>query len=149
MGLMTNTQLGRSAVGKAITEFQCTMGYWDVDDFNDTKPEAFLKVRPDGVAFNEKSRVCAFLEFTRSMDSRDCASKQPDWYTGADSSLDWAQDKDLEKNTRYACHFEYIWWASRKKGATWTTSQYYFTVRVRSAIEAAWEDGLTNLGANI
>ena len=131
MGLMTNTQLGRSAVGKEITEFHCTMGYWDVDDFNDTKPEAFLKVRPDGVAFNEKAKVCAFLEFTRPMDSRDGASKQPDWYTGADSSLDWAQDKDLEKNTRYARHLEYIWWASRKKGATWTTAQYYCTVRVR------------------
>jgi len=109
MGLMTDTQLGRSAVGKEITEFHCTMGYWDVDDFNDTKPEAFLKVRPDWVAFNEKARVCAFLESTRPMDSRDGASKQPDWYTGADSSLDWAQDKDLEKNFRYARHLEYIW----------------------------------------
>jgi hypothetical protein len=57
MGLMTNMQLGRSAVGKEITEFHCTIGYWDVDGFNDTKPEAFLKVRPDGVAFNEKAKV--------------------------------------------------------------------------------------------
>jgi hypothetical protein len=38
MGLMTNTQQGRSAVGKEITEFYCTMGFGDVDDFNDTKP---------------------------------------------------------------------------------------------------------------
>ena len=32
---------------------------------------------------------------------------------------------------------------------TWTTAQCNFTVRVRgSAIEAAWEDRLTRLGAN-
>jgi len=45
MGLMTNTQLGRSAVGKGVTEFHCTMGYWDTDDFKDTlaKPEAFSR----------------------------------------------------------------------------------------------------------
>jgi hypothetical protein len=68
MGLMTDTQQGRSEVGKAITEFHCTMGYWDADDFNDTKPEAFLKVRPDGVAFNELEKICAFLEYTRQME---------------------------------------------------------------------------------
>jgi len=53
---------------------------WEADDFNDTKPEVFLNVRPDGVAFNEKAEVCAFLEFTRPMDLRDSASEQPDWY---------------------------------------------------------------------
>jgi len=106
MGLMTDTQPGRSAVGKEITEVHCTIGYWDVDDFNDTKPEAFRKVRPDGVALNEKAKVCAFLEFTRPMDLRDGASEQPDcnWF------LDWAQDN----NTRYARHLKYIRWASRK-----------------------------------
>ena len=31
------------------------------------------------------------------MDSRDGVSEQLDWYTGADWSLDWAQDKDLKK----------------------------------------------------
>ena len=109
----------------------------------------FLKVRPDGVAFIENTRVCTFLDFTRPTDSRDGASEQPDWYMGADWSLDWAQDKDLEKNTRYARHLEYIWWALRKKGATWTTAQYIFTVGVRgSAIEAAWEDQLSKLGVN-
>ena len=101
ISLMTDTQQGRSPVGKDTTEFHCTMAYWDADDFNDTKPEAFLKVRPDGVAFNEKAKVCAFLEFMRPMDSRDGVSEQSDWYTGDDWSLDWAQDKDLEKNTRY------------------------------------------------
>jgi len=54
------------------------------------------------------ARICAFLEYTRPMDSRDGASKQPDWYTGADWSLDWAQDTDFEKHTRYARHLEYI-----------------------------------------
>jgi len=99
MGLMTYTQLGRSDVGKKITEFHCARGYWDADDFNDTKIQAFLKVQPDGVAFNEMARICAFLEYTRPMDCRDGASEQPNWYTGADWSVDWAQDKDLKKNT--------------------------------------------------
>jgi len=92
MGLMTTTQLGRSAVGKEVTELHCAMGCWDADDCNDTKLQAFLKV-----AFNVMARICAFLEFTRPMDSRDGASEQPDWYTGADWSLDWAQDKDIRK----------------------------------------------------
>jgi len=78
MGLMTYTQQGCSAVGNEITEFHCAMGYWDADASNDTKLEAFLKVRPDGVVFNEKAKVCVFLEFTRPMDSRDSASEQPD-----------------------------------------------------------------------
>ena len=76
---MTDTQQGRSAVGKAITEFHNAMGYWDADDFNNTKSEAFLQVRPDGVAFNVRAKVCTFPEFTlRPMDSRDGASEQPD-----------------------------------------------------------------------
>ena len=127
------------------------MGYWDADDCNDTKLQAFLKVRPDGVAFNVMARICAFLEFTRPMDSRDGASDQPNWNTGSDWSLDWATDKDLEENTRYARHLKYIqvWWASRRQGTTWTTAHYNFTVEVRgSAIEAAWEDQLTKLGVN-
>ena len=84
IGLLADTQQGRSAVGKEITEFHCAMGY----DFNDTKSEVFLKVQPDGVAFIEKAKVCAFLEFTGLMDSRDGVSEQPDWYTGADCFLD-------------------------------------------------------------
>jgi len=70
------------------------------------------------------------------------------------ASLDWAQD--LEKNTRYACHLEFIWWASRKKGGTWTTAKYNFTVGVGvggSTIEVAWEKTwekrLTRLGVNL
>jgi len=96
MGLMTNTQLGRSDVGKKITLFHCAMGHWDADDLIDPKIKALFKVRPDGVAFNVMARICAFLEFTRPMYSRNGASEQPDWHTGADWSLDWAQDKELK-----------------------------------------------------
>jgi len=149
MGLMTNTQIGRSNFGKEITLFHCAMGYSDADVLIDPKVQAFVKVRPDGVAINVIAMICAFLEFPRPMNSRDGASEQPDWYTGADWSLDWAQDKDLEKDTRYACHFEYIRWASHRQETTWTTAQDNCTVRVRgSAIEAAWEDWLTKLGVN-
>ena len=49
---------------------------------NTLKIQAFLKVRPDGVGFSMIARVCAFLEYTRPMDSRDGISEQSDWYTG-------------------------------------------------------------------
>jgi len=64
--------------------------YIYIHDFNNTTPEAFLKVRPDGVAVKKRAKACAFLEFTRPMDSRDSASEQPDLYIGADWSLEWA-----------------------------------------------------------
>jgi len=104
------------------------MGYWDDDDLTDLGVQAFLKFRLDGVGFNLIARVCAFLEYTRSMDSRDGASEQPDRYTGADCTLDWAQDKDLEKDTRYTRHLEYIRWVSKRQGMTWTTNQQWESV---------------------
>jgi len=121
MGLMTDTQVGRSDTAIEITSFHVTMRYLDDDKLTDLKVQAFLKVRPDGVGFNLIARLCTFLEYTRPMDSRDGASEQPDWYTGADWSLDWVQDKDLEKDTRYARHLEYIRWVSKKQEMTWTT----------------------------
>ena len=121
IGLMTNTQVGRSDAEIKLS--QVPMGYWDEDDLTDPKIQALLKVRPDGVGFNMIARICAFLEYTRPMDSRDGASEQPDWYTGADWSLDWAQDKDLVKDTRYARHLEYIRWVSKKQEMTWTTQR--------------------------
>jgi len=59
MGLMTNTQIGRSDVGREITLFHVTMRYWDEDDLTDPKIQAFLKVRSDGVGFNMIARICA------------------------------------------------------------------------------------------
>ena len=64
--------------GRLPRERNVTMGYWDDDDLTDPKIQEFLKVRPDGVGFNMIARVCAFLEYTRPMDSRDGASEQPD-----------------------------------------------------------------------
>jgi len=63
ISLITDTQQGRSVVGREITELHYQMDYWDMDDLNDAKLEAFLKVRPDGVAFNEKEIIHAFVEF--------------------------------------------------------------------------------------
>ena len=98
ISLMTDTQKYRSVIGRAITDFH----YEDRNDFNDTNPEAFLQVRPDGVAFKENEEIWKLFEFTRPMDSSCETSEQLDSYTGVDWSLDWAQDKDLEKNTRCA-----------------------------------------------
>jgi len=114
ISLVAHTQEGRSAVGKDITQFHYEMGYWNDDECNDVTPEDFFKVRPDGVAFNTKVKVCAFLEFTGPMDSRDGISEQPAWHTVVDWALDWAEDKDLRKNTRYDSHLEFTWWASKR-----------------------------------
>jgi len=43
-GLMTNTQLGRSDVGKEMTLLHCTMENGDADDLINLKIQAFLKV---------------------------------------------------------------------------------------------------------
>ena len=44
IGLRTDTQQDRLAVGKEMTEFHYAMRYWDADDLNDTKIQTFLKV---------------------------------------------------------------------------------------------------------
>ena len=61
------------------------MGFWHTDDLIDPKIQAFFKVQPDGVALNAMARICDFLEYTRTMDSRDDASEQPDCYTVAET----------------------------------------------------------------
>jgi len=94
IGVMTDSRQGCSIVNKNISGFHYERRCWDENDFHDTDPDAFLKIRPDGVSFNANEKICAFLKLTRLMDSRDGASDQPDWYTRADWSLDWAQDKD-------------------------------------------------------
>jgi len=149
MGLMTDKQVGCSDAVREITSFHVTMAYWDDGNLTDPNIQAFLKVRPDGVGFNMIARVCTFLEYTRPMDSRDGSSEQPDWYTGADWTLDWAQGKDLEKDTRYARHLEYIRRVSKRQGMTGITVQYNFTAGVRnSTIESVWEDRFTKLGVH-
>jgi len=83
------------------------------------------------------------------MDSRDGVSEQPNLYTGAEWSLDLAQDKDFEKNTTYAHHLEFIFCLSWRKGEKWTTAQCNVTVSIRgSGIEEAWEDQLKRLGVD-
>ena len=117
IGVMTDSRQGCSIVNKNISGFHYERRCWDENDFHDTDPDAFLKIRPDGVSFNANEKICAFLKLTRLMDSRDGASDQPDWYTRADWSLDWAQDKDLERHTRYARHLEFLWCLSKRTGS--------------------------------
>ena len=68
MGVMTNTQIGRSDVGREVTLFHVTTWYWDEDDLTDPRIQVFLKVRPDVVGFNKIARICAFLEYTRPIE---------------------------------------------------------------------------------
>ena len=73
--------------------------------------------RPDGVAFDAKSKHCVFLEFTRPMDS----------VTSLDEG-DWAEIKELEKNERYGMHIYFINYLSALHGRPWNCTHANFTV---------------------
>jgi hypothetical protein len=77
---------------------------------------AFLDLRPDGLAFHQKSKRVAILEFTRAMDS----------------SEDWETEKDAEKRARYAPVLDFF--NSLPENQGWTLLQLNFTVRVRGSI---------------
>ena len=40
-------------------------------DFGDTDIDTFIARRPDGLAFDKEKKLCAFLEYTRAMDTNE------------------------------------------------------------------------------
>jgi len=76
-----------------VTEFHARQGIVLTDEEN----TSFYSRRPDGVAFDDKNKLCVFLEFTRPMDSVTSSPKG-----------DWAERKELEKNARYGMHIYFI-----------------------------------------
>jgi len=60
IGLMTDTQQGRSAVGKEITKLYFVMGYWDADDFHNTNPKAFLRFDRMGLPSTRRQMYALF-----------------------------------------------------------------------------------------
>jgi len=83
----------------------------------DEEITSFYNRRPDGVAFDVKNKHCAFLEFTRPMDS---VTSSPEG--------DWAERKELEKNARYGMHIYFINHLSALDGRPWNCTQANFTV---------------------
>jgi len=61
-------------------------------DFDDADIDTFIALRPDGLAFVMKEKLCVFLEYTRAMDKNE----------------DWAEKKEQEKNDRYSSLLGFI-----------------------------------------
>ena len=79
----------------------------------------FLKKRPDGVAFRRPvgaQKQLRILEFTRASDTSD----------------DWQEKKEVEKNLRYCQHVKFI-----SELTSWQVEQINFTVGIRGQLHSA------------
>ena len=89
-------------------------------DFHDTDIDTFIAQRPDGLAFDKEKNLCIFLEYTRAMDT----------------SEDWAEKKEQEKNDRYSSHLGFINHLSNREKSGWKASQTNFTTGVRDSLHS-------------
>ena len=104
--------------------------------FTSQETTSFNSRRPDGVAFDAKSKLCIFLEFIRPMAS----------VTSSDKG-DWAKIKEIEKNERYEMHICFINCLSALYGRPWNCTQANFTVEARGSLnKTQFQDRLCLLG---
>jgi len=103
-----------------VTEFHAQQ----VIVLTDVEITSFYSRRPDGAAFDDKNKLCVFLEFTRPMDS---VTSSPEG--------DWAKRKELEKNARYGMHIYFIDHLSALHGRPWNCTQANFTVGARGSLK--------------
>ena len=87
-------------------------------DFDDADIDTFIALRPDGLAFDMKEKLCVFLEYTRTMDTNE----------------DWAEKKEQEKNDRYSFLLGFISHLSHREKSGWKASQTNFTTGVRGSL---------------
>lgn len=132
IGLFTewSDQVARKAFKQEIVDFHLRRELWEHNEENEygdlvTK---FLACRPDGIGFNVEDRDCRLLEFTRPMDAQQSTPEVPE---------DWAEKKDIAKDSRYENHRSFIEeYSSRKQGSLrWKCTQANFTVGVRGSIK--------------
>jgi len=132
IGLFTewSDQVARKAFKQEIVDFHLRRELWEHNEENEygdlvTK---FLACRPDGIGFNVEDRDCRLLEFTRPMDAQQSTPEVPE---------DWAEKKDIAKDSRYKNHRSFIEeYSSRKQGSLrWKCTQANFTVGVRGSIK--------------
>jgi len=117
----------RAKLRKDIEEYH--MAY-DID-FDETDVDTFIARRPDGLAFDKGKKICAFLEYTRAMDTNE----------------DWAEKKEQEKNDRYCSHLGFINHLSNREKSGWKASQTNFTTGVRGSLHTnQFLTGLESLG---
>ena len=74
----------RAKLRKDIEEYHIT---YDIN-FDATDIDTFIAWRPDGLAFDKEKKSCAFLEYTKAMDTNE----------------DSAEKKEQEENDRYSSH---------------------------------------------
>jgi len=102
-----------------VTDFHARQGIVLTDE----EVTSFYSLRPDGVAFDDKNKHCVLLEFTHPMDS---VSSSPEG--------DWAERKELEKNTRYGMYIYFINYLSALHGRPWNCTQSNFTAGARGSL---------------
>jgi len=102
---------------RRLIEDVTTFHAWQNIILTSQETTSFYSRRPDGVAFDAKSKNCVFLEFTRPMDS----------VTSSDEG-DWAEIRELEKNERYGMHIYFIYYLSVLHGRPLNCTQANFTV---------------------
>ena len=78
----------RAKLLKDIEEYHITYAI----DFDDADIDTFIARRPDGLAFDKEEKQCFFLEYTRAMDTTE----------------DWAERKEQEKNDKYSSLLVFI-----------------------------------------
>ena len=86
-------------------------------EFDDADIDTFIARRPDGLAFDKEEKLCVFLE-----------------YTSMDTTEDWAERKEQEKNDRYSSHLGFINHLSNREKSGWKDSQINFTTGVRGSL---------------
>jgi len=115
-----------------VTEFHARQGIVLTDE----EITSFYSWRPDGVAFDDKYKHCVFLEFIRPMDS---VTSSPEG--------DWAERKELKKNTRYGMHIYFINHLSALHVCPWNCTQANFTVGARRSLkQTQFQDRLHLVG---
>jgi len=87
-------------------------------EFDDAVIDTFIARRPDGLAFDKEEKLCVFLEYTRAMDTTE----------------DWAERKEQEKNDRYSSLLGFINHLSHREKSGWKASQTNFTTGVRGSL---------------
>ena len=83
-------------------------------DFEIGDVETCISRRPDGLAFDNEAKSCAFLEYTRAKDTNE----------------DWATKMEEEKDNRYSEHLSFIKHLSRREESGWKAAQINFTTGV-------------------
>ena len=109
---LTRRRKSRTKLRKDIEEYHLAYGI----DYEEKDIDTFISRRPDGLAFDNKKKICGFLEYTRAMDTNE----------------DWAEKKEQEKSD--SSHLGFINHLSNREKSGWKASQTNFTTGLRGCL---------------